>query len=101
MGTDSAPHTKDKKEAACGCAGSYTAYAAIELYTEAFEAAGKLEKLEGFASHFGPDFYGLPRNTETITLIKREWTAPNELSFDEHPLVPLCAGQTLNWQLTT
>lgn len=98
IGTDSAPHAKDKKEAACGCAGSYTANAAIELYAEAFEDAGKLDKLEGFTSHFGADFYQLPRNTDTITLVKREWQMPDELMLDKHLLVPLRAGETLRWQ---
>lgn len=99
LGTDSAPHAKDKKEAACGCAGSYTAYAAIELYAEAFEDAGALDKLEGFASHFGADFYGLPRNTDQITLVKTEWQAPDNLSFADTTLVPLRAGETLRWKL--
>ena len=101
LGTDSAPHTKDKKEAACGCAGSYTAYAAIELYAEAFEDAGALDKLEGFASHFGADFYGLPRNSDTITLVKQDWQVPDTLSLGDQPLVPLRAGETLRWQLKT
>lgn len=101
LGTDSAPHAKDKKEAACGCAGSYTAYAAIELYAEAFEDAGALDKLEAFASHFGADFYGLPRNTETITLVKQDWQVPDTLSLGDQPLVPLRAGETLRWQLKT
>lgn len=101
LGTDSAPHAKDKKEAACGCAGSYTAFAAIELYAEAFEDAGALDKLEAFASHFGADFYGLPRNTETITLIKQDWQVPDTLSLGDQPLVPLRAGETLRWQLKT
>jgi dihydroorotase len=99
LGTDSAPHAKDKKEASCGCAGSYTAYAALELYAEAFEAANALDKLEGFASHFGADFYGLPRNPEQITLIKNSWQAPESLAFADSQLVPLRAGETLQWQL--
>lgn len=99
LGTDSAPHTKDKKEAACGCAGSYTAFAAIELYAEAFEDAGALDKLEGFASHFGPDFYNLPRNTDTITLLKQDWQVPDSLIMGDQPLVPLRAGETLRWKL--
>lgn len=99
LGTDSAPHAKDKKEAACGCAGSYTAYAAIELYAEAFEDANALDKLEGFASHFGPDFYRLPRNTDKITLIKTEWQAPESLTLGDQPLIPLRAGEILRWQL--
>lgn len=99
LGTDSAPHAKDKKEAACGCAGSYTAYAAIELYAEAFDEAKALDKLEGFASHFGADFYGLARNTETITLEKQNWTAPESLAFGDTNLVPLRAGEQLLWKL--
>lgn len=99
LGTDSAPHAKDKKEAACGCAGSYTAYAAIELYAEAFETVDALDKLEAFASHFGPDFYELPRNTDTITLIKEEWQAPESLAFGQTTLVPLRAGETLRWKI--
>lgn len=99
LGTDSAPHAKDKKEAACGCAGSYTAFAAIELYAEAFEDAGALDRLEDFASHFGADFYGLPRNTDKITLIKQEWQVPESLNLGDNPLVPLRAGETLRWQL--
>ncbi|TVZ39956.1 dihydroorotase [Alteromonadaceae bacterium 2753L.S.0a.02] len=98
LGTDSAPHAKDRKEAACGCAGSYTAFAAIELYAEAFETAGALDKLEGFASHFGSDFYGLPRNEETITLVKKPWQVPETLSFGDTTLVPVKAGETLCWQ---
>jgi len=99
LGTDSAPHAKDKKEAACGCAGSYTALSAIELYAEAFEAAGALDKLEAFASHFGPDFYGLARNNDTITLVKQPWQLPESLAFGESQLVPLRAGETLQWKL--
>lgn len=99
LGTDSAPHAKDKKEAACGCAGSYTAYAAIELYAEAFEDANALDKLEAFASHFGPDFYSLPRNTSKITLVKENWQAPESLAFGQTTLVPLRAGETLRWKI--
>ncbi|MEL7400501.1 MAG: dihydroorotase, partial [Pseudomonadota bacterium] len=99
LGTDSAPHAKDKKEAACGCAGSYTAYHAIELYAEVFEDAGALDKLEDFASHFGPDFYGLPRNTSTITLVREPWTVPETLSLGSNPLVPVKAGESLNWKV--
>jgi dihydroorotase len=99
LGTDSAPHAQNKKEAACGCAGSYTAYAAIELYAEAFENAGALDKLEGFASHFGADFYGLPRNSDKITLIKSHWQAPESLTMGDQLLIPLRAGETLRWQL--
>lgn len=99
LGTDSAPHAKDKKEAACGCAGSYTALAALELYAEAFEDAGALDKLEGFASHFGADFYQLPRNTDQVTLVKQEWQLPETLPLGDQPLVPLRAGETLRWKL--
>jgi dihydroorotase len=99
LGTDSAPHAKDKKEAACGCAGSYTAYAALELYAEAFEAANALDKLEAFASHFGADFYGLPRNKDQVTLVKSAWQAPESLAFADSQLVPLRAGETLQWKL--
>lgn len=99
LGTDSAPHPRHAKESACGCAGCYTAYAAIELYAQAFEQRDALDKLEAFASHFGPDFYRLPRNTETITLIRDPWVLPTELSFGEYRLAPLCAGETLQWRL--
>ncbi len=99
LGTDSAPHAKHTKEAACGCAGMYTAHTAIELYAEAFEAANALDKLEGFASFYGADFYGLPRNTEQITLVKREWKVPGSLSYDGDVLVPLRAGQMVHWKL--
>lgn len=99
LGTDSAPHTKSNKETSCGCAGCYTAYAAIELYAQAFDEAGALDKLEGFASHFGPDFYGLARNNDTITLEKSDWQIPEQLSMGGEPLIPLCAGETLSWQV--
>ncbi|WP_018015281.1 dihydroorotase [Teredinibacter turnerae] len=99
LGTDSAPHAKSRKEAACGCAGSYTAFAAIELYAEAFEDAGALDRLEGFASHFGPDFYGLPRNSDTITLRREPWSVPDTLTFGDESLVPVKAGETLNWRV--
>jgi len=99
LGTDSAPHARERKEAACGCAGIYTAHAALELYAQAFEAAGALHRLEGFASHFGPDFYGLPRNTATITLEKADWQVPASYALGESVLIPLQAGQTLHWRL--
>ena len=99
LGTDSAPHAKHTKEAACGCAGMYTAHTAIGLYAEAFESANALDKLEGFASFYGADFYGLPRNTEQITLVKGEWKVPESLPFDGDVLVPLRAGQVLSWKL--
>ena len=99
LGTDSAPHAQHTKENECGCAGCYTSYAAIELYAEAFEQAGALEKLEGFASFYGADFYGLPRNQQSITLRKKEWQAPATIEFGEHRLVPLRAGEMLKWKL--
>ncbi len=99
LGTDSAPHAQHAKEAACGCAGCYTAHAAIELYAEAFEQRQALDKLEPFASHFGPDFYGLPRNTTQITLVREEWNVPANLPFGEQVVVPLRAGERLHWRL--
>jgi dihydroorotase len=99
LGTDSAPHAKHTKEAACGCAGMYTAHAAIELYAEAFEAANALDKLEAFASFYGADFYGLPRNTDKITLEKTSWLVPNEIKLGDDSLVPLRAGQHIHWKL--
>ena len=99
LGTDSAPHAKHIKEAACGCAGMYTAHAAIELYAEAFEAANSLDKLEAFASFYGADFYGLARNTDKIALEKTSWLVPNELKLGDDSLVPLRAGQHIHWKL--
>ncbi|MDP1525927.1 MAG: dihydroorotase [Rhodocyclaceae bacterium] len=100
LGTDSAPHAKTAKEAACGCAGCYTAHAGIELYAEAFEAAGALDKLEGFASFHGADFYGLPRNTEKITLVREPWAVPATQSYlPNDPIVPLRAGETIAWRI--
>ena len=100
LGTDSAPHAKKTKEAACGCAGCYTAHAGIELYAEVFEAAGALDRLEGFASHFGPDYYGLPRNADTITLVKESWTVPAAQHYlANDTLVPLRASETVAWRL--
>ncbi len=97
LGTDSAPHTRDAKQAACGCAGCYTAYAAIELYTEAFAAAGALDKLEGFASRNGPAFYGLPTNSRSLRLYRATWPAPQSLPLGNDAMVPLRAGETLQW----
>ncbi len=99
LGTDSAPHAQHTKETACGCAGCYTAHAAIEFYAEAFEQAGALDKLEGFASFYGADFYRLPRNTGRISLQKSEWQVPDSLAFGEHRLVPLRAGEKMKWKL--
>jgi dihydroorotase len=99
LGTDSAPHAKSAKENSCGCAGMYTAHAAIELYAEAFDAANALDKLEGFASVHGADFYGLPVNESTITLQKTAWTVPESIPYDGDVLVPLRAGQSIAWKL--
>ncbi|MFO7563008.1 MAG: dihydroorotase [Enhygromyxa sp.] len=99
LGTDSAPHPRSGKESACGCAGIYSAHAAIELYAEVFEDAGALDRLEGFASWFGPDFYGLPRNRERLTLVREAWTVPAELEFGDERLVPLRAGERVGWRL--
>ncbi len=99
LGTDSAPHTRQRKETACGCAGCYSNHAAIELYAEAFDQAGRIDKLESFASHYGADFYGLPRNPTTITLRKQPWQLPDTVKLGDDDMVPLAAGTTLNWQL--
>ncbi len=99
LGTDSAPHARGLKEHACGCAGCYTAHAALELYAEAFDAAGALDKLEAFASFHGPDFYRLPRNSGQITLRRTSWTPPAEYAFGDETVVPLRAGEALHWQL--
>jgi len=99
LGTDSAPHAKGAKETACGCAGCYSAFNALGLYAEAFESVGKLDKLEGFASFFGPDFYALPRNTKKITLVKQAQSIPNELPLGDATIVPLRAGETIAWSL--
>ena len=99
LGTDSAPHARHTKESACGCAGMYTAHTAMELYAEVFEAANALDKLEGFASFYGADFYGLPRNAEKITIMKSRWKVPESLPFDGDVLVPLRAGQELAWKM--
>lgn len=95
LGTDSAPHLSALKENACGCAGCYSAYGAMALYAEAFEAANALDKLEGFASFYGADFYGLPRNQQSITLVKQDWTVPAQYG----DITPLKAGETLTWQI--
>jgi len=99
LGTDSAPHARNTKEAACGCAGIYTAHAALELYAAAFEEAGALDKLEGFASVFGARFYGLPPNQDMVTLAREEWRVPERLRFGNDELVPLRAGETIPWKL--
>ena len=99
LGTDSAPHARHTKEHACGCAGVYTAHAGIELYAEAFAAAGALDRLEAFASCHGADFYGLPRNTTRVTLRRSAWRVPEELAYGEDRLVPLRAGESVAWML--
>jgi len=99
LGTDSAPHEKHLKESACGCAGIYTAHAALELYAEVFERLNVLDKLEGFASFYGADYYRLPRNTGRITLRKESWQAPDSIAFGEHRLVPLRAGEQITWKI--
>lgn len=99
LGTDSAPHARHLKEQACGCAGIYSAPAAVELYAEVFDRAKALDKLEGFASFHGADFYGLPRNPETISLVRRSWTVPETCSFGGDKVVPMWAGEELHWSL--
>jgi dihydroorotase len=99
LGTDSAPHARNTKEIACGCAGCYTAPHALELYAQAFDAAGALDQLEGFASFHGPDFYGLPRNSGKVTLKREEWKLPETVPYiDESGIVPLRAGETMHWK---
>jgi dihydroorotase len=99
LGTDSAPHAKHMKESACGCAGIFSAHAAIEIYATIFEQQGVLDKLEAFASFNGPDYYGLPRNTKKVTLTKQDWQVPEEYPMGSETLVPFLAGQTLGWKL--
>lgn len=99
LGTDSAPHTQNAKESACGCAGIYSAHAALEFYAEVFEQANALDKLEGFASHYGPDFYQLPRNTNTVTLTKQNWDVPKHYDYLDTALVPLRAGGSISWSV--
>ena len=101
LGTDSAPHARNAKETSCGCAGIFSAHIALELYAEAFESAGALDKLEAFASHYGADFYGLPRNREQVTLIKQEQSIPATIPFADEELVPFRANGTCAWQLKT
>ena len=100
LGTDSAPHEKHKKESACGCAGCYSAWSAIELYAQVFEELDALDKLEGFASLYGPDFYGLPKNQSHITLTRETWTIPKEIILpDGKSIVPFYADMQVNWKL--
>jgi len=98
-GTDSAPHPAHLKEHALGCAGCYTALSALELYAEAFDAVGRLDRLEGFVSHHGADFYGLPRNPGQVTLVRQSWTLPETVPYGEATLKPLRGGETVHWQL--
>jgi dihydroorotase len=100
LGTDSAPHERGAKESACGCAGMFTAHAALELYAEAFESAGRLDRLEGFASHFGADFYGLARHADTVSLVKESWVAPATYEFGGGSLVPYRAGEGIGWRMS-
>ena len=101
LGTDSAPHAQNKKYSACGCAGVYSAPVAMPLYAQAFEQLGALDKLEAFASFYGADFYGLPRNSGTITLKKQNWCVPERLDFaDDSQITPFFAGHKINWQIT-
>ena len=100
LGTDSAPHARPAKETACGCAGCYTAHAAIELYAMAFDSVNALDQLEAFASFHGPDFYRLPRNSTRITLEKSAWALPEQLSLGSDPLIPFMAGETVNWRVS-
>jgi len=100
LGTDSAPHTVQSKESGCGCAGSYTAFAALELYAEVFEEAGALDKLEAFTSFNGPDFYNLPRNSDTVELHKATWNVPETLNFGSNKVVPIKANEAISWKVT-
>ncbi|BCU06233.1 dihydroorotase [Allochromatium tepidum] len=99
LGTDSAPHAVGSKECSCGCAGIFSAHAALEAYAEVFDRAGALDRLEGFASRHGPDFYGLPRNQERIRLIRASWTLPERYAFGDSQVVPMCAGETIGWRI--
>ena len=99
LGTDSAPHAKNSKEACCGAAGCFTSHAALELYAEAFDSVGALDTLDNFASRFGAAFYGLPRNVGTVTLKRETWTPPNEFAFGSETIVPLTVGRTLHWKM--
>ena len=101
LGTDSAPHARSTKETACGCAGIFTAHAALELYAEAFESVDALHRLEAFAAFHGPDFYGLPRNTETITLERATWTVPDHYPLGQSQLIPLRAGEPVSWRVVS
>lgn len=99
LGTDSAPHATNAKESACGCAGIFSAHCAVEIYTEIFEEAGHLNRLEDFCSSFGADHYGLPRNTDTMTLEKKSWTVPRTYDFGDATVTPLKAGEEVKWTI--
>jgi dihydroorotase len=99
LGTDSAPHARNTKETSCGCAGIFSAHAAIELYAEAFEQAGRLDKLQAFASERGADFYGMPRNRDSITLVREPWTPPATYPFADTDIVPFRAGEPIAWRM--
>jgi dihydroorotase len=99
LGTDSAPHARHTKETDCGCAGCYTAHAALELYAEAFDSVGALDRLEAFASFHGPDYYRLPRNRDTVTLVRETWTVPALIPYGDDMLVPLRGGEPVHWKL--
>ncbi len=99
LGTDSAPHAREHKESACGCAGIYSAHAALELYAQAFDEADALDRLEGFASRHGPAFYGLAPNTDTLTLEKADWQVPDSYTLGDSSVIPMCAGETLHWRI--
>jgi dihydroorotase len=101
LGTDSAPHARSAKETACGCAGIFSAHAALELYAEVFEAAHALDRLEAFASRNGAEFYGLPVSSESIALVRQDWQVPQEYPFGRETLVPLRAGEVIHWRLST
>jgi dihydroorotase len=100
LGTDSAPHAQHAKENGCGCAGCYSAPVALPLYAEIFDGAGALDLLEGFASHFGADFYGLPRHADSVTLVRETWTVPAGYPLGECTVVPLRAGESVPWRVT-
>jgi len=99
LGTDSAPHARSQKESSCGCAGAYTSFHALSLYAESFDSVGKLDKLEAFASFYGPDFYELPRNTGTVTLERKDWKVPSSFEYLDEDMRPICANETLSWQV--
>ena len=100
LGTDSAPHSQTAKETSCGCAGMFSAHAGIELYAEAFDTVGRLNRLEGFAAHFGADFYRLPRNQDTLTLIKDNWSPPPSYAYGSGKIIPMRANESIQWRVS-